>query len=57
MIYLIGKTGAACTLNEDMARAMIKIAGYHSCTESEYFDKLREIKALDTAIAEEETDR
>ena len=53
MIYLIGETGAAKTNDETMANAMVELAGYTRCTEEEYWQRLREIKAVDDAYAEE----
>ena len=54
MIYLIGETGAARTTDEAMAATLEAASGYHRCTESEYWQKLREIGALDTEEAESE---
>lgn len=47
MIYLIGATGAACTPNEEMAKALEDVAGYRRCTEGEYWERLRKIEAMD----------
>ena len=46
-IYLIGTSGAARTSNEDMACALEQVGGYHRCTEKEYRQRMREIRALD----------
>lgn len=47
-IYLIGATGAARTLHEGMARALEQCANYRRCTQKEYLQRMREIRALDT---------
>jgi hypothetical protein len=54
MIYLIGVSGAACTPNEGMAKALEEVAGYQRCTEDEYWERLREIEAVDGPAEEVE---
>jgi hypothetical protein len=51
-IYLIGTSGAARTSDEDMARAFEQASGYHRCTQEEYLQRMREIRARDTADEE-----
>ena len=49
MIYLTGTTGAARTTDPTIAQAMETIAGYQRCTQEQYYAKLQDIEALDTA--------
>jgi len=46
-IFLIGESGAAVTPTEEIAQALIEIAGYQRCTEAEYWQKLRAVDAVD----------
>jgi len=52
MIYLIGETGAAKTNDFAMAEAMVTVGRYCRCTEEQYWQRMREIEAVDTAAAE-----
>jgi len=55
-IYLIGTTtGAAKTPAEDMARALEYYGHYHRCTQDEYFQRMREMRALDLSPQPTET--
>ena len=54
LIYLIGETGAARTSDPAMADALIAIGGYRRCTEEQYWQRMREIEAVDAAVAERE---
>jgi len=56
MIYLIGETGAARTTDEAMARAIVRSAGYRRCTEATYWQKMREIEAVDGFVLEQNDD-
>jgi hypothetical protein len=49
-IYLIGQTGAARTPDPQTAKTFQDV-GYTRCTRQGYFDKLREMHALDTSQA------
>lgn len=55
-IYLIGTTGAARTSDEDMAHALEQASGYQRCTQKEYLQRMREIRALDTPASRTEKD-
>ena len=56
-IYLIGTTtGAARTPQEHMACNIEQICHYHRCTREEYFQRMREMKALDLPPKLTETD-
>ena len=56
MIYLIGKTGAAETNDEQYAQTLEKYSYYQRCTEDEYHAKLLEIEAHDNAEVDQPTE-
>ena len=58
-IYLIGTTtdGAARTQSETMASAFEQASGYRRCTREEYYQRMREIRALDLPPDSTEKDR
>jgi len=55
-IYLIGTSGAAKTGHEYMARALEQVSDYHRCTQEEYLQRMREMRALDLSPQPTETD-
>lgn len=58
-IYLISTTsdGVARTQSETMARAFEQASGYHRCTQEEYYQRMREIRVLDTPAVEDPTEK
>ena len=56
-IYLIGDTGAARTSSEIMAHALEQASGYQRCTQKEYLQRMRQIRALDTPAEPTEKER
>ena len=56
-IYLIGTSGAARTQHEYMACAFEQGSDYQRCTQEEYLQRMREIRALDLPPGPTEKDR